>query len=206
MILLRFACLICASTALPISAEQLAKPFLFSVERDGSTSYIFGTMHIGISSSQLPGFVLEALRSQQIIAPKNVLDDVSSLLPQERSLPTPPSGLAQILRKRGIPDALHTVPGICERYMQNENRSAIRRYLSGEVSKLASCSATCMKRSIRWIPKLESWHRKGFFALFGHGHLKGEHGIIRLLEQRGFQIRRIDSREKFERSLVRDTL
>src|SRR5687767_2987736 len=43
-------------------------PFLWTVQRDGTTSYILGTFHVGIAAKQLPPAVWDAIEAAPTFA------------------------------------------------------------------------------------------------------------------------------------------
>jgi len=48
--------------------QTITRPFLFSIKKDGNTSYLFGTIHKGVDPiKRLPGFVLDALISSDTV-------------------------------------------------------------------------------------------------------------------------------------------
>lgn len=65
------------STA-PVSAQDLLRrPLIWSIEKDGKTSYALGTMHMGIDPERLPKLVWDKLDSESTFAMETDLSDPS---------------------------------------------------------------------------------------------------------------------------------
>ncbi|HET7506221.1 MAG TPA: TraB/GumN family protein [Kofleriaceae bacterium] len=76
-----------ATSAAPISL--LPRPLLWAVEKDGTTSYFLGTMHVGIDPERLPPGVWDKLHAAATFAMEADLDDPAAaalLRPTEGSL------------------------------------------------------------------------------------------------------------------------
>lgn len=59
--------------------EPLANPLFWSIEKDGTTSYLLGTMHIGIDPGRLPPLVMQKLDASKSFAMETNLADASKL-------------------------------------------------------------------------------------------------------------------------------
>ena len=60
--------------------DPLKKPLLWKVEKDGNTSYLLGTIHVGVDpTSRLPDFVWQKLDEKPIFAMETDLSDASKL-------------------------------------------------------------------------------------------------------------------------------
>jgi hypothetical protein len=60
--------------------DKLAKPFLWSAEKDGVTTYLFGTMHMGVDPEQrLPDLVWSRLEAAKTFAMETDPNDVSKI-------------------------------------------------------------------------------------------------------------------------------
>lgn len=57
--------------------ESLKRPFLWSIEKDGKTTYAMGTMHIGIDPERLPKFVWDKVTSTPAFAMETDATDAS---------------------------------------------------------------------------------------------------------------------------------
>src|SRR6201995_1319495 len=74
----------------PVARDPLPRPLLWSVEKDGHTTYFFGTMHRGIdAASRLPAIVWSKLDAARAFAMEADLDDpaaAEAIRPTTRSL------------------------------------------------------------------------------------------------------------------------
>ncbi|HEX5059199.1 MAG TPA: TraB/GumN family protein, partial [Kofleriaceae bacterium] len=60
--------------------DPLKKPLLWKVEKDGNTSYLLGTIHVGVDpTSRLPDVVWQKLDEKPIFAMETDLSDASKL-------------------------------------------------------------------------------------------------------------------------------
>lgn len=67
-------------------AEVIAKPLLWKVEKDGTTSWLFGTMHMGVNADkQLPPVVFQNLEASKVFAMEADTTDPSLALAMRRS-------------------------------------------------------------------------------------------------------------------------
>src|ERR1044071_6866822 len=80
----------CGKSSDATSAGPLPHPLLWSVEKDGHTTYFFGTMHAGIdATTRLPAIVWSKLDAAPAFAMETDLDDPATsaaLAPTTRSL------------------------------------------------------------------------------------------------------------------------
>lgn len=74
----------------PVARDPLPHPLFWSVEKDGNTTYFFGTMHRGVdAASRLPAIVWRKLDAARAFAMETDLDDpeaAAAIRPTERSL------------------------------------------------------------------------------------------------------------------------
>jgi len=74
----------------PVARDPLPHPLLWSVEKDGHTTYFFGTMHRGVdAASRLPAIVWQKLDAARVFAMEADLDDpaaAEAIRPTARSL------------------------------------------------------------------------------------------------------------------------
>jgi len=62
----------------PVKKDPLARPLLWSLEKDGKTSYAFGTFHMGVDpATRLPDIVWKKLESEPAFAMETDLSDKS---------------------------------------------------------------------------------------------------------------------------------
>src|SRR3954464_15067085 len=66
-----FALLLSLSFAFSARAEVLQNPYFFEIQRDGQTSYVFGSYHFGLTLDDVPEFVFKALDSRPIFMSEN---------------------------------------------------------------------------------------------------------------------------------------
>lgn len=64
------ACLISGCTS-------IKRPFLYEIEKNHQTSFVLGTVHVGVEASELPDFVHDALRKSRIFL-SEINDEVLS--------------------------------------------------------------------------------------------------------------------------------
>lgn len=74
--------------------DPLPHPLFWAIEKDGKTTYVLGTMHIGIDAdARLPGFVWRRFHAATTFAMEADLDDAAAL---DALKPTPASLRAQL--------------------------------------------------------------------------------------------------------------
>ncbi len=67
-----------SKTAAPTPKDPIARPFLWSAEKDGKTTYFLGTMHLGVDAeSRLPQLVWDKLDAAPTFAMETDLSDPS---------------------------------------------------------------------------------------------------------------------------------
>src|SRR5688572_17399465 len=58
-------------TGLSVSAElyrqKTEAPFLYAIQKDGKTSFILGSQHIGIQLNQLPEYVVDFIKRKKLL-------------------------------------------------------------------------------------------------------------------------------------------
>ncbi len=66
--------------------RRIDKPLLWKAEKDGRTSWLFGTIHLGVNADkQLPPIVFESLRGAKVFAMEADTSDPSLALSMQRS-------------------------------------------------------------------------------------------------------------------------
>lgn len=55
--------------------QKIENPFLYRLSKDGKVSYLFGSQHLGISGSQLPESVWQALKESPNFMAEDLVDD-----------------------------------------------------------------------------------------------------------------------------------
>jgi uncharacterized protein YbaP (TraB family) len=67
-------------------AEVIARPFLWKVEKDGTTSWLFGTVHLGVNADkQLPPVVFQRLEESKAFAMEADTSDPSLAMAMRRT-------------------------------------------------------------------------------------------------------------------------
>ena len=71
-----------------------------------------------------------------------------------------------------------------------QNIDSLYNYIHSEGGVIAEeQNAFLDQRNINWIPKIKDYASKGkAFIAVGAGHLGGENGVIRLLENQGYKV------------------
>lgn len=133
-------------------AKPLTKPLLWSIEKDSKTSYLLGTMHMGVDPVRLPAIVLQKLDASKTFAMETNLADAAKLdvlrrdgttLRQElgddywkkledalgvgdaaRLLGFKPMIPATLLAKRGLPDTV-AMDGVLHGRAMNQNKTIV---------------------------------------------------------------------------------
>lgn len=119
------------------SSRKITQPFLFSVEKNGVRSFLFGTIHSGISLSDLPPTVTSALLRSEIAFSENT--PTKPVEKEKQPLvhrPYPSEKAVAVLRKRGIPEYLFTSPMICSFYY-TWDLDKDKFYLDSELKEMA---------------------------------------------------------------------
>lgn len=81
-------------------------PMLFAIEKDGKTSYLLGTYHVGPSVQEYPAFVLNALaRQPKFMSESGLSNETDQAMPAPKVPPVTTATLAK-LRERGLGDKL----------------------------------------------------------------------------------------------------
>jgi uncharacterized protein len=78
-----------ATGAASVASDAIRHPLLWSAQKAGNTTYLLGTMHIGVDADRLPAIVWRMLRDARTFAMEANLDDpraLDSLRPTGRSL------------------------------------------------------------------------------------------------------------------------
>ncbi len=199
------------------SETEVDKPFLWKVDGAVKPSYLFGTIHAGVSMQDLPGvvgqavsqsdaFVMETRPTKELL----VRTRNSGQFPMDFALAEtasrsrkPVLGLESLRFQLNL---MHKLGGGQDMAaMLAEDPQAIASltdaYRSGDLGQIAEqteCEDTSIRemlfsrRNHRWAAQLESGLRRGgLFVAVGVGHFPGDDGVLRLLDQRGFSISRV---------------
>jgi hypothetical protein len=97
-----------------------AKPFLYALQKDGKTSYILGSVHVGVSLNQFPEFVSDAIKSKKTIIGEQSIDDAFKIDYHYQSKNEIPEELRQKLLIRGLPEYFvdfGSTQQLCSKYM-----------------------------------------------------------------------------------------
>ena len=132
------------------SVDPLPHPLCWSAEKDGHTTYFFGTMHVGVDPARVPAWVLARLDASPTFAMETDLGDAS---------------LGDMQRKDG--GSLHGDLG--DAYWQ-KLQAALPRGVAGRVDRMKPMVAATML-SLRGLP--ETAPMDG--ALLGHAREHGKH-------------------------------
>ena len=89
---------------------------------------------------------------------------------------------------------------------KNDLDAMLSYYREGDVERMAAISFKDMeikpemyeklffKRNELWVSKIESYLKRGnVFVAFGAGHLLGERGVLALLEEKGYEVTRLET-------------
>jgi len=92
-------CLFTCSTASWASEKLTVNPHLYRVTKSGVSSYIFGTLHIGLSLSDLPDYLLDELGKGSLVYSEisietsndfvQVIEDYKRIVVEDKSYPCP---------------------------------------------------------------------------------------------------------------------
>jgi uncharacterized protein YbaP (TraB family) len=74
------------------ACPRIARPRLWRVEKDGKTSHLFGTYHVGVGADRLPDVVIEAFTASATVAFETVRDAESGAAELD---PAPPAELTE---------------------------------------------------------------------------------------------------------------
>jgi uncharacterized protein YbaP (TraB family) len=56
-------------------AHKIERPFIYEIEKQNVKSYVFGTIHMGISKKQLPSSVIQKFNQTPVVVVENRIDD-----------------------------------------------------------------------------------------------------------------------------------
>lgn len=225
--LLRFLPLAALGFALagPVASAETVKntesdveqPFLWRVDGAAGPSYLFGTIHAGVSIRDLPTIVGDSLLESNafVMETKPTRELVSrtrgtSLFPMDFALAEaavrhrkPVLGLESL---RFQQDLMATLGGGEDMAaMLAEDPQAIETltnaYRSGELAQISEqteCEDESVRellfsrRNFRWADQLErGLKRGGLFVAVGVGHFPGDDGLLRILDERGLHAQRV---------------
>ncbi len=193
-------------------------PFLWQVEGERGPSTLFGTIHAGVSMSELSPLVAHSLRQSDAFVMETVPHakvvanaNISGVMPMDFALAQlaeqeqkPVLGLETMRFQLNLLQKIGGNTGDLAA-MLAEDPSAFAAltegYRSGDLAAIESLTATddvqlqqllFSRRNARWVGQLHRGLRRGgLFVAVGVGHFPGEQGLLNLLEKGGFSPRRI---------------
>lgn len=208
-----------AGTAAPPLAEagpKIAEPFLWNVQGTTQPSYLFGTIHAGVSANELPPRVGQAIAQSDLFimetAPERGMLHPGKEAPMDLELANHAHRTGgRILTLETLRFQLDLLSKLGSREeiaaMLAEDAAAatataplMKAYRSGNEDRLlaearspdpAMQELLLDSRNRRWAKKLAPvLERGGAFVAVGAGHLPGEQGLVTLLRERGFIVER----------------
>jgi len=196
-------------------APTVEAPFLWKVEGATAPSYLFGTIHAGVSASELPVRVGAAIAHSDLF----IMETAPAKAMQSTQRPQPMDlDLAQhahrsgsriltletlqfqldLLSKLGSQEEIAAMLG--DQSDSSEIASIADAYRTGDLNALVSATGPAEpemqeilldSRNRRWTEKLAPvLGRGGAFVAVGAGHMAGPEGLLALLENRGFSVQR----------------
>ena len=206
-----------AAKSIGSTETQVDQPFLWKVDGAVKPSYLFGTIHAGVSMQDLPAvvgqkvsqsnaFVMETRPTEELL----VRTRSSGAFPMDFALAEtasrnrkPVLGLESLRFQLNLMNKLGGGEDMAA--MLAEDPQAIASltdaYRSGDLTQIAEqteCDDASVRemlfsrRNHRWADQLESGLRRGgLFVAVGVGHFPGDDGVLRLLDDRGFSISRV---------------
>src|SRR5438094_858813 len=149
--------------------DPLPHPLLWSIEKDGHTSYALGTMHIGVDpDTRLPELAWQKLAASPQFAMETDLSD---------------SSLADEMMKRPDGSTLHDELGSAYWKKLEQAISPAKDHMMGDM---------LYARNASWIEPIEKLHAAGGgFIAVGAMHLVGKRSVLDLLRQRGYKVTRL---------------
>jgi uncharacterized protein YbaP (TraB family) len=201
------------------TAATIDAPFLWQIDGGDKPSYLFGTIHAGVDAEELPSIVSHSLRSSEFYvmetSPGDVYPPASHTTfpmgtPMDLSLADEAhqhgSRVGTLESMRFQLDLLKQV-GSAEELaaMLADDSQAIEplidAYRAGDVDEISAVTdmsdpamrdVLLTQRNHRWVHKLgRVLAAGGAFIAVGVGHIPGEHGLLDLLDQRGYSISRM---------------
>jgi uncharacterized protein YbaP (TraB family) len=106
--------------------QTIERPILFSLSKDGQTSYLLGTFHLGINFSELPKSVVTKLESRAVfMSEASLLGEKDGPTPSYEQVPRPTPETAAKLQARGVSPlylkVIEAKPGLgCMLYLYTE--------------------------------------------------------------------------------------
>lgn len=196
---------------------DVEQPFLWEVEGATGPSYLFGTIHAGVAMQELPAIVGESLNeSDAFVMETRPTRDLmiqtrrASVFPMDFALAE--SAAMQRKPVLGL-ESLHFQQKLMATLGGGEDMAAMlaedpqaidtltEAYRSGDLAQISEqteCEDESIRellfsrRNYRWADQLErGLKRGGLFVAVGVGHFPGDDGLLRLLDERGMQVRRV---------------
>ncbi len=196
-------------------SSSITSPFLWQVDGGAKPSYLFGTIHAGVSAAELPPQVGDALAESSLFvmetSPSQAMIRSTGARPMDLEL-------AEHARRSGVQiGSLETLrfqldlmaqlgnseeiaAMLSEQSSSNELRSLATAYRSGDQDVLRMATGPSEpalqellldSRNRRWVHKLSPiLGQGGVFVAVGAGHMPGPQGLVSLLGQRGFSATR----------------
>ena len=198
------------------AAPTVESPFLWQVGGSENSSYLFGTIHAGVSAQELPVRVGRAIASSDLFimetAPAKEMRGMGPHQPMDLDLANHAhrSG-AKVLTLETLRFQLDLLSQLGNREeiaaMLAEDTAGnsaieplVEAYRSGDEELLAMATGPAEpamqellinSRNRRWAQKLSPvLARGGAFVAVGAGHMPGPQGLVSLLHNRGFSVER----------------
>lgn len=85
-------------------AETLKNPYFFVLQKDGKTSYLLGTSHLGVGIEDVPRFIIDRLKRQSIFVTETLKEEEDDSPPALPSNPPQPfsANVLRQLKERGL--------------------------------------------------------------------------------------------------------
>jgi uncharacterized protein YbaP (TraB family) len=204
------------------AAPTIDDPFLWQVDGGDKPSYLFGTIHGGVDAAELPPAVNTALSCSELFVMEATPGDSFHPAPDAQFPPNLPMDLVLAidayrggtrvasLESMEFQLALLREVGGSEELaaMLADDSEAIEplvdAYRTGDLDRISEVTQMgdpalrellLTDRNHRWMRKLgKLLSRGGAFIAVGVGHCPGPDGLLDLLDQHGYSIRRLDGR------------
>jgi len=201
-----------------ISSEySIERTFLWQVEGRVKPSYLFGTIHAGVTMAELPTLVGDSLQASEAFVMET--RPTRELVVRMRGSETFPMdfALADSARAQRKPvlglESMEFQLKLMTKLGGGEDMAAMladdsqmlaplrEAYRSGDLTQIAEqteCEDSSTRellfsrRNQRWAKQLDSGLRRGgLFVAVGVGHFPGEDGVLRLFTERGLRVSRV---------------
>jgi uncharacterized protein YbaP (TraB family) len=200
-------------------APSIDAPFLWQIDGGDRPSYLFGTIHAGVEAAELPPVVDGALSCSDFFVMETTPGDLfhpSALAQFAMEVPMDMM-LARDAHAGGIPvgtlESMQFQLSLLKQVGSSEELAAmladdseaieplVSAYRAGDLDQISQVShmgdaemrqILLTDRNHRWMHKLGGLlSRGGAFIAVGVGHCPGPDGLLDLLDQRGYSIRRL---------------